>query len=224
MDDVLNSGDPEEWLSDTKKNRFETFRDTEVVGQHCEGCQYDPGPVIKRGTLDAELLVIGSFPEPDDFKNGKPFSGAAGNLLREMLEAIGLDWERDCYLTSALLCGGPEDHPRSRSVEACRLNVNRQIELVSPDLVLGLGSYANCSLYHEPLGHNFKETLGPRGALPDFPWLESVVTVHPGTILQKSDEDRRTLKRLVWKHLQQVKELLQREPETTEPESSEEND
>lgn len=224
MDDVLNSEDPEEWLSETKRSRFERFRSDEVVGDHCESCQYDPDPIIKRGSLDADLLVVGSFPAARDFDAGEPFSGEAGELLRKMLEAIDCSWETDCYLTNALLCGGPEDRPGNNSVDACRINVHRQVGLVAPDVVLGLGKYAYCSLYDEPVDVEFEDQLGTQGPLPDLPWLEGVVTLHPELIRQKDGEAKQKLKRLAWKHLQQVKDLLESDPNPDSDETDDEED
>lgn len=221
MDDVLNSEDPEQWLSETKRSRFESFRSDEVVGNHCESCQYTPDPVIKQGSLDADLMVVGSFPGPDDFETEQPFSGEAGDLLRDMLEAIDRDWEQDCYLTNALLCGGPDDRPVDRSIQACRTNVNRQIELVAPDVVLGLGKYAYCSLYQEPVDVEYEDKMGHQGPIPEFPWLDGVVTMHPELIRRKNGEARQKLKRLAWKHLQQVKDLLESDPTLEETDNEE---
>ncbi|MFB6226876.1 MAG: uracil-DNA glycosylase [bacterium] len=224
MEELLNSEDPEEWLEETKKDRFETFRNESVVGDHCEACQYSPDPVIKRGSLDADLVVVGSYPSGEDFQNRTPFSGAVGELLDEMLAAIDLDVESDCYLTNALLCGGPEENPAEKSVDACRINVNRQLELVSPDVVLGLGKYAYCSLYHEPVSTDFRDKLGYQGSIPDFPWLEGVVTVHPAMILHQPEgsDKRRRLKQLAWDSLQRVESILREEP-VSDPDEEDED-
>lgn len=216
MDDVLNSEDPEEWLAETKRSQFEAFRDGEVVGEHCESCQYDPDPIIKQGSLEADLMVVGSFPAPEDLEAGEPFSGPAGDLLFDMLEAIDCSPGEDCYLTNALLCGGPDQRPVDRSVGACRTNVHRQIELVAPDVVLGVGKYAYCSLYRESVDVEYDDHLGKQGPLPDFPWLEGVTTVHPELIRHRDGDAKQKLKRLAWKHLQQVKDLLDADPDESD--------
>lgn len=205
--------DPEEWISQQRSQQFETFRDEEVVGEHCEGCQFSPDPLIKRGSIDADLMLVGEFPTTADRSAGNPFSGDLGRLAGRMLEPIGLDPEEDCYLTNALLCGGADADVEQASLDACRVNVERQVQLVSPAVVLALGRHAYCSLYHRRLGDDFAEPWGHQGSLPEFPWVEGVVTLNPVHLLraESGTERHEKMKRMIWSHLQTVRDLLPEE-------------
>lgn len=209
--DLFDQEDPRDWGSEKRHEEWEQFRSSEVVGPHCRSCQYDPEPVIFRGRLEAPLMVVGDYTAPADQKTNAPFSGPAGTLLRKMLAAIDLDWEFDCYITNALLCDGTEDPPRTKSVRACRTNLYRQIDIVNPEVILAVGAQALQSLYDVPTSETMSDYLGHRGPVPDYPWIEGVVTYNPAYLLrlQQHPERYRSVKRLVWEHLQTTRDLLE---------------
>lgn len=208
---LFNQEDPREWIDKQRENQFETFASDEVVGSHCKDCQFTPDPVIKRGSLDADLLVAGDYTAPADQETQKPFSGPAGDMLKDMLEAIDRDWETDCYVTNALLCDGTESSVRKASVQACNSNLERQLEIVSPEVVLLLGKYPFASLFGKPLSITLSDNLGYQGTLPEYPWIESVVSFNPAYILRHRDdaEKFKTMKKVAWDHLKKVKKLLE---------------
>lgn len=221
--DVTNE-DPEEWISQQRSSQFETFRDEEVVGEHCDQCQFSPDPLVKRGSIDADLVIVGEFPTAEDRSVGSPFSGDLGQLVARMLEPIDLDPADDCYLTNALLCGGDEENVKQASLDACRVNVERQIQLVSPEVVLALGRHAYCSLYRKPLNGDFSEPWGHQGGLPEFPWVEGVVTLNPVHLLRavSGTERHQKMKRVIWDHLQTVRELLSESNDDGDPSETDE--
>lgn len=207
---LFDQEDPRDWSDDRRRGEFETFVEDEVVGSHCEDCQYTPAPVVRRGSLEADLVVVGDYTAPADQKTNRPFSGPAGKLLKDMLAAIDRDWEKDCYITNALLCDGTEDAPRKSSVEACHRNLARQLDIVSPTVVLAVGKYALQSLYREPASVTLRENLGRRGSIPGYPSIEGIVSFNPAYILrQPENSDRRqNLRSRAWDHLKTVRELL----------------
>lgn len=206
---LFDQEDPRDWSEERRREEFRRFRKEEVVGEHCQACQYAPAPVIKRGSLSADLFVVGDYTAPADQRTEKPFSGPAGDLLQEMLEAIDRDWEQDCYVTNALLCDGTDSAPRKRSVEACRGNLTRQLDLVNPAVVLCVGAFAYQSLFREPSSVTLRDNMGYYESVPEYPGLEAVVTVNPAYVLRQEGDRRRTLKKRVWEHLKTVRRCLE---------------
>jgi uracil-DNA glycosylase family 4 len=204
----LTEQDPEEWIENQKESQFESFREDEVVGEHCQQCQFSPDPIIKRGSLEADLMIVGEFPIRSE--SDAPFTGDYGALVDDMLDAIDLTPDRDCYLTNALLCGGSQTDVQPSSLEACYQNVSRQIELVSPGVVLGMGRLAYCSLYQRSPDEEFADPWGHQGALPDYPWVEGIVTINPVHLFRAEEGTAkyRKMKKLAWDHLKLVRKQL----------------
>ena len=95
-----------------------------------------------RGREDARLMLIGEAPGRDEGLSGKPFVGRAGQLLDRMLEAIGLT-EQHVYITNTVYWRPPGNRtPTPAEVEACAPFLARQIELLSPDILVLLGGAA----------------------------------------------------------------------------------
>ena len=95
-----------------------------------------------RGAARARLMVIGEAPDRDDDTSGKPFTGPPGQLLDRMLAAIGYD-EATAHITNIVYWRPPGNRPPTPAeAQICRPFLERQIELVAPDVVLLLGGVA----------------------------------------------------------------------------------
>lgn len=211
--DLFDREDPREWSEKRRREEFRRFREEEVVGEHCTECQFDAEPVIGRGSITTDLMVVGDYTAPADQRTGKPFSGPAGDLLRKMLSAIDRDWEEDCYVTNALLCDGTDQTPKKSSVEACRQNLTRLIDIVSPSVVFCVGKFGLQSLFHEPASVTLRENLGHRTNVPNYPNLDVVVSYNPAYVLRQPEGSRRkNLKKTIWEQLKTVKSLLEADP------------
>lgn len=218
---LFNQEDPREWTQNRVRDQFREFADNEVVGPHCENCQYRPQPVIKRGKISAPLMVVGDYTAPADQTTEKPFSGPAGTLLRKMISGIDCDWEEDTYVTNALLCDGTDDTPRKNSVEACRRNLHRQLDIVNPDVMLGMGKYAAQSLLNLSTSDRLSDHLGYQDSPVDYPWMDLVITYNPAYLLRLEDgsKEKKNLKKRIWEHLKKTQTLLEKnqEPSPDEP-------
>jgi uracil-DNA glycosylase len=132
--------------------------------------------VFGAGNADADLMFVGEAPGRTEDETGRPFVGAAGKLLDELLREIGLRRE-DAFITNVLRCRPPGNRdPHPSEIERCRLWLLRTIELVEPKVVCALGGFATKLLRGDPLGitrvHGRPEVrvLGPRAVrlLPLF--------------------------------------------------------
>lgn len=95
-----------------------------------------------RGAPDARLMIIGEAPGRDEDIEGRPFVGRAGQLLDKMLAAIGLG-EPQVHITNVVYWRPPGNRtPTPQETLACRPFLERQMELVAPDIVVALGGAA----------------------------------------------------------------------------------
>jgi DNA polymerase len=148
------------------------------------------------GDRQARLMIIGEAPGADEDRLGEPFVGRAGQLLTAMLAAIGLGREQ-VYIANVLKCRPPGNRdPHADEAAACRAYLDRQIELIRPDLILSVGGVSAKNLLHteDPVGrlrgrvHRYPDTGTPLR-----------VTYHPAYLLRRPEE-----KAKAWADLQQV--------------------
>jgi uracil-DNA glycosylase family protein len=174
-------------------------RDTlqELAGDtaSCTRCPlYRPATqtVFGEGPADATMMLVGEQPGDQEDRAGRPFVGPAGRLLDRALAAAGID-RADTYVTNAVkhfkfeARGKARIHkkPDRSEVAACRPWLDRELEVVVPDLVVLLGATAAQAL----LGGAFRVTR-ERGQLierPDLPPM--VATIHPSAVLRAGDRE-----------------------------------
>jgi uracil-DNA glycosylase family 4 len=157
-----------------------------------------------RGNQEARLMLIGEAPGRDEDLQGKPFVGRAGQLLDRMLAAIGLA-EEHVYITNTIYWRPPGNRtPTPQEVEACAPFLARQIELLSPQVLVLLGSAAAKSILGTSEG-----IMRLRGK-----WLThqsagrsiaTLATLHPAYLLRKPED-----KRHAWRDLLMVKEAIEK--------------
>jgi len=111
----------------------------------CQLCILSKGRVHAvpgEGPENAEIVFIGEGPGFHEDRQGRPFVGAAGNYLNELLEQNGLKREQ-VYITNIVKCRPPGNRdPQPEEIEACRPYLDRQIELIRPRLIITLGRYS----------------------------------------------------------------------------------
>ena len=94
------------------------------------------------GSATAEIIFIGEAPGKNEDEQGKPFVGAAGKFLAEMLGDIGLKRE-DIYITNVVKYRPPENRdPLPEEIEACKQWLHEQIKLIDPKIIVTLGRHA----------------------------------------------------------------------------------
>lgn len=153
--------------------------------------------VFGEGNLTADILFVGEAPGREEDMQGKPFVGAAGQLLTRMIEAMGLR-RTDVYIANVLKCRPPENrNPLHEEVNACKQFLLRQIELIRPRVICGLGSYAAKTLLDTKL-----PISRLRGKVHEFGSRVFVPTFHPAALLRNPG-----WKREAWEDLKLVKEL-----------------
>ena len=173
--------------------------------------------VFADGNPDAAIMLVGEAPGADEDRQGLPFVGVSGRMLDRMLGFIGLD-RSTTYIANMLYWRPPGNRtPTDQEVAACLPFVRRQIELVSPRILVLVGGRAAGSL----LGTN-KGITRIRGQWfeHESPGLDSPIpvlpTFHPAYLLRNSAN-----KRLAWRDMialmNDFSEPANGEPDITEP-------
>ncbi|QPC84638.1 uracil-DNA glycosylase [Phototrophicus methaneseepsis] len=99
-------------------------------------------PVIGQGSHDASIMFIGEAPGKNEAEQGRPFCGASGRLLDEMLDSINLKRE-DVYVTNIVKDRPPDNRdPRSEEIELYAPFLDQQIEIIQPEVIATLGRFS----------------------------------------------------------------------------------
>jgi uracil-DNA glycosylase len=150
--------------------------------------------VFADGPMGAELCFIGEAPGADEDAQGKPFVGAAGQLLNKIIAACGMRRE-EVYICNILKCRPPGNRtPKVEEALHCREYLTRQLELVRPKFICVLGSCAAQHLLET------SQSLGRlRGRFHDYRGIPVLATYHPAYLLPHRSPEK---KRDVWQDMQ----------------------
>ena len=117
--------------------------------QHCPLGRSRTKAVPGEGPEDAAILFIGEAPGFHEDQQGRPFVGAAGHFLEQLLASISLT-RRDVYIGNVIKCRPPGNRdPFPAEVEACKPFLDQQIGLLKPKLIVTLGRYSMARFFAE---------------------------------------------------------------------------
>jgi uracil-DNA glycosylase len=163
------------------------------------------------GDPRAELMFVGEGPGADEDAQGEPFVGRAGQLLNNMIKAMGLRRE-DVYIANIVKCRPPGNRqPERNESETCSPFLMRQISAIKPKVLVALGATAAKNLL--ALSAPMTELRGrwydfkPVGSDPSWPGTRLAVTYHPAFLLRDPRQ-----KGEAWKDLQMVMKYLGIQP------------
>ena len=149
------------------------------------------------GPIDSKILFVGEGPGQNEDEQGKPFVGAAGKLLTELLESIGLD-RSQVFITNIVKCRPPNNRaPRKSEIETCNPYLENQIRLINPRIICLLGTPAITTLMGRQLsaGRNHgKPTV--RGSLTFLPMYHPAAALYDASLKEVLASDFRILKEL----------------------------
>jgi uracil-DNA glycosylase family 4 len=150
------------------------------------------------GNPHAEVMFVGEAPGADEDEQGIPFVGRAGQLLTNMIKAMGLKRE-DVYIANVIKCRPPGNRtPERDECDTCSPFLLRQIDLVRPKIIVALGAVAAKSLLQ------INDSMANlRGRSYDFRNTRLIVTYHPAYLLRDPRQ-----KKEAWKDLQKVMQYL----------------
>jgi uracil-DNA glycosylase len=162
------------------------------------------------GTPQADLMFIGEAPGADEDEQGEPFVGRAGQLLTNMIKAMGLTREQ-VYIANIIKCRPPNNRtPERDECETCSPFLMRQIAAIKPKVIVALGAVAAKTLLamnssmSQLRGHWYDfRPAGVRSNDPAWTGAKLAVTYHPAFLLRDPRQ-----KGEAWKDLQMVMKEL----------------
>jgi len=155
-----------------------------------------------QGNPNARIVFIGEAPGADEDAQGLPFVGRAGRLLDKIIAAMGLK-RSDVFIGNILKCRPPENRdPRPDEIISCLPHLQRQLEIIKPEIIVALGAHAARTLLdtNKPIGqlrgriHQYCPGLGQ-------PTIKLIATYHPAYLLRSYSQDNR---RKVWEDMKMV--------------------
>ncbi len=139
------------------------------------------------GDAHAGLVVVGEAPGATEDETGRPFVGRAGQLLNDILKAIGLAREQ-VFICNVLKCRPPGNRdPEPLEVAACSPYLHRQLQLIGPKVILAMGRPAAHALLGSTASLN-----DLRGKVHRYRGIPLIVTYHPAALLRNPHWKRPT--------------------------------
>jgi DNA polymerase len=184
------------------------------IGPDCQRCKLGKlgrkQIVFGTGDPQAELMFIGEGPGADEDAQGLPFVGRAGQLLNNMITAMGLKREQ-VYIANIVKCRPPGNRtPERDECDTCSPFLMRQIRVIRPKIIVALGATAAKNLLSvsdsmNSLRGRFYDFSPPRNLMDTDEPLECklAVTYHPAFLLRDPRQ-----KKEAWKDLQMVMRYL----------------
>jgi DNA polymerase len=175
----------------TSSDRLETLKSicnkchNCVLGNTRKNLVFGEGPVVPK------LMSVAESPGAEEDATGRPFQGRSGRLYRQLLQAIGLNPEKDVYMTNVVLCRPPNNRPpEDEEINECINFLKKQIEIIQPGIILLLGRTAVKGLFPEhaktPLDRLRKDSKNNQLI---YQGIKTLVTNHPSALLR--DPSRR---------------------------------
>jgi len=150
----------------------------------CGLCQGRTNTVFGVGDTQSDWMVVGEAPGENEDRQGEPFVGAAGQLLDNMLHAVGRsragEGKKGAYIANVIKCRPPANrNPQPAEVAQCEPYLARQVALVQPKVIIAMGRFAVQSLLKtaDPIGRL-------RGQVHRYEGVPVIVTYHPAYLLR----------------------------------------
>ncbi|MDL1956441.1 MAG: uracil-DNA glycosylase [Candidatus Desulfofervidus auxilii] len=194
------------FLSEKMKDQLEELKESslrkikEELGE-CKRCPLWENRhhiVFGEGPANARLVIVGEAPGEEEDLQGKPFVGAAGELLTKMLKAINLSRE-EVYITNIVKCRPPNNrNPRPKEIEKCKPFLLKQLETIHPKVICTLGSIAAQTLLETKTSISLL-----RGKIYIWHGIKLIPTFHPAYLLRNPRQ-----KKFVWEDLKLLEKTL----------------
>ncbi|MBI4846448.1 MAG: uracil-DNA glycosylase [Candidatus Omnitrophica bacterium] len=157
--------------------------------------------VFGDGNLNAELVFVGEAPGRDEDLAGKPFVGAAGELLAKIIAAMGMSREK-VYITNVLRCRPPNNrNPLPDEVACCQGYLLKLLEIIKPKAICTLGKFASGTLLNDS-----RPISSLRGKFYDYAGAKLMPTFHPAYLLRNPED-----KKIVWADIKKIMSYLKNE-------------
>ena len=157
--------------------------------------------VFGRGNPKAKLFIIGEGPGQQEDEQGVAFVGRAGKMLDSVFSSVGIDTNKDCYISNIVKCRPPNNRkPLANEVSECIPWLTQQIRLIKPKVIVLAGSTAVQSYLDidEPISKL-------RGTWIIKENIKFMPIFHPSYLLRNPSKEKGKPKWLTWEDLKKVK-------------------
>ena len=160
------------------------------------------------GPQNAEIMFIGEAPGFYEDQQGRPFVGAAGQFLEELLKEIGLQREQ-VFIANVIKCRPPGNRePLPEEIEACKPFLDRQIELLHPRLIVTLGRFSMARAFPNARISSIHGQPRKIGGVIYYPMYHPAAALHQPSLRRDVEEDMRRIPEL----LKQVAQIAEAQP------------
>ncbi len=173
----------------------------------CTACQLAKtrnNVVPGEGNPQADIIFIGEGPGKNEDLQGKPFIGAAGKVLDDLLSQINLKRE-DIYIANIVKCRPPNNRdPKPEEAKACWPWLEKQIQIIKPKVIVILGRHSlnrfipgvGISQYH---GRALRKEFKPLGKLVFFPCYHPAAALYNGSLRSTLEDDFKKIPKIIKK-------------------------
>ncbi len=177
----------------------------------CTRCKLHAGrsnAVPGEGSDKAAIIFIGEGPGFHEDKQGRPFVGAAGQFLEELLSSIDLNREQ-VFITNVVKCRPPANRdPEAEEIEACRGYLDRQIELLQPKMVVTLGRFSMARYFPNAKISQIHGKPKKMDGVIYYPMYHPAAALHQPSLRRTVQEDMKRIPQL----LTDIERLAEEEP------------
>ena len=180
--------------------RMDSLQEIATLVEACTDCPLSRGrtkAVPGEGPSNAQVMFIGEAPGFNEDQQGRPFVGAAGHFLEELLGSAGIK-RADVFITNVVKCRPPNNRePLPAEISACRKYLERQIALLQPRLVVTLGRYSLTNFF--PQESVSKAHGKPRklDGVTFYPMLHPAAALHQQKYRSLIEEDFKRIPQLL---------------------------
>jgi uracil-DNA glycosylase len=179
---------------------YTELRETALGCTRCRLAETRTQVVFSDGAVDARLVVVGEAPGANEDATGLPFVGAAGKFLDLLLRSVDLSREDSVYICNVLKCRPPGNrNPLPDEIEACSSFLQKQLELIHPEALLAVGSFAAQLL----TGREGVALGRLRGEVHSYQGVPLICTYHPAALLRNPKWTR-----AFWDDLQLLRQIM----------------
>lgn len=186
------------------------------VCQKCSLAQGRTNTVPGEGPENAAIMMIGEAPGFHEDRQGRPFVGAAGNLLDELLATINLK-RNEIYICNVLKCRPPQNRdPQPDEMDACKPYLDQQIELIKPKIIITISRFAMARWFADKKISEIHGKPKKFGDLVVLPMYHPAAALHQPSLRRTLEEDFKKIPGIL-KEMATLKEEVEDAPRKDKP-------
>lgn len=160
-----------------------------AVCQRCELYKNATRAVPGEGPEDADIMFIGEAPGSNEDQQGRPFVGASGKFLDQLLASIGLSREQ-VFIANVVKHRPPENRePLPGEIACCKGYLDRQIEIIKPRMIVTLGRHSMARYFPNKTISKIHGTAEKRDGIIYFAMYHPAAALHQGNLRGEIEKD-----------------------------------